>query len=84
MTTENILEKLTQYCDTMRGIIIQATQMLNDLDRRLTQISQQIHKNMEIRDGSFAEDFNVYCQQLRNQLDKQDGAWTTLRTHVRA
>lgn len=84
MTTENILEKLIQSCDTLRGTVIQATQVLRDLDRRLTQISQQIHKNMEVRDGTFATDFNTYCQQLRKQLDKQDVAWTMLRTCARA
>lgn len=83
MNTETILEKLTQYCDLLRGLIIQSTQELSELDRRLQQISQQIHKNIEVRDGTFAEDFNAYCQQLRKQLDKQDTAWTTLRAQTR-
>lgn len=84
MNTETILEKLTQHCDLVRGHLAQATQELRDLNRRLEQISQQIHKNIEVRDSSFAEDFNTYCQQLRKKLDKQETTWVTLRTQARA
>ncbi|MBO7191512.1 MAG: hypothetical protein J6V32_05365, partial [Elusimicrobiaceae bacterium] len=78
------LEKLTDYCDGLRGHIIQASQELAELDRRLTQISQQIHKNIEVRDASFAADFNNYCCKLRKELDELDTVWSTLRAQSRA
>ncbi len=84
MTTELILEKLSGQCDSLRGAVSQAAQNLCELNRRLTQISQQLHKNIEVRDGDFAEDFNAYCLQLRKQLDEQETAWAALRTQARA
>ena len=83
MTAETILEHLTQYCDLLRSLLFRTTQELQELNRRLTQISQQLHKNIEVRDNSFAEDFNTYCQQLRKQLDKHESTWSTLRTQAR-
>ena len=83
MTTETLLETLSQHCDTLRGHLGQASQTLQELDRRLVQIVQQLHKNIEVRDTSFAPDFNAYCQQLRRTLDEQDPAWTALRAQTR-
>ncbi len=84
MTAETILERLTQYCDLLRSLLFRTTQELQELNKRLTQISQQIHKNIDVRDNSFAEDFNAYCQNLRKQLDKNENAWLTLRAQARA
>lgn len=83
MNTETLLDNLVKQCDLLRGCLIQATRELHELNRRLTQISQQLYKNIEVRDTSFAEEFNSYCQQLRKTLDSQETAWTALRTQAR-
>ena len=84
MNTETIIEQLSDHCDLLRTAFAQATQELQELNRRLTQITQQLHKNIEVRDGTFATDFNTYCQRVRQQLDKLDPAWNALRAQARA
>lgn len=84
LTTNDLLEKLSSQCDALRGLFASATQELQDLNRRLRQIIQQLHKNIEVRDTAFAQDFNNYCCHLRQELDKQDATWAVLRTQARA
>ena len=83
MTTDTLLEELSRYCDNLRTYITRATRELQELDRRLVQITQQLHKNVDVRDVTFAQDFNAYCQQLRKQLDGQESPWAALRARVR-
>ena len=81
---ENLLETISTQCDSLRGLLISSTQELAQLTHRLEQIVQQLRKNIEVRDTAFAEDFNAYCQQLRQQLDGQENTWTEIRTNLRA
>jgi len=84
MNTDTLLETISSQCDSLRTQLITAARDLQELNRRLEQIMQQLHKNIDVRDNTFAEDFNTYCQQLRQSLDVQDTAWQTIRTQTRA
>ena len=83
LTTSDLLEQMAGQCDSLRAQLAGAAQELQDLNRRLSQIIQQLHKNIEVRDASFAQDFNNYCCKLRTELDKQDADWSVLRTQAR-
>ncbi len=82
-TTETLLETISTQCDSLRTLLVGATQELHELTRRLEQIVQQLRKNIDVRDANFATDFNDYCQQLRKKLDAQETAWTDIRTQAR-
>lgn len=84
LTTSELLEQMSARCDALRTALAGATQELQDLNRRLEQIIQQLHKNIEVRDASFAADFNNYCCKLRKELDELDTVWSTLRAQSRA
>ncbi len=83
MTPEQLLEHLGMQCDTTRVFLQQQTTVLADFARRLVQIAQQMRKNIEVRDMEFAGQFNAFCQQLRDTLDKREPAWTQLRQEMR-
>ena len=40
--------------------------------------------NMEVRDVTFAQEFNDFCQTLRQDTDKQEEAWAQVRAQVRS
>ncbi|MBR4592199.1 MAG: hypothetical protein IKO35_03230 [Elusimicrobiaceae bacterium] len=84
MEAETLLNTISQQCEQLRTDISKATCNLQELNRRLTQIVQQLHKNIEVRDLSFADDFNSFCRQLRKQLDEQDPVWQRIRTDAHA
>lgn len=83
MNSEQLLEEISAQCEQFRGLLQQQLTPLRDFSRRLLQISQQLRKNIEVRDTNFAEEFNAYVQQLRKILDEVDPIWTDLRTQVR-
>ena len=83
MNSEQLLEKLSLHCETLRTFLQQQTIALRDLSRRLVQILQQLRKNIEVRDSEFATDFNTYVQTLREKLDRIEPAWTELRAQIR-
>lgn len=83
MNSEQLLEKLSIHCDTLRTLLQQQTIALRDLSRRLIQILQQLRKNIDVRDGDFATDFNTYVQTLREKLDRIEPTWTELRAQIR-
>ncbi len=84
MTPDTLLDTFSTQTDIFRTQLITAARELQELNRRLSQIEQQLHKNIDVRDGSFAGDFNAYSQQLRHTLDGQETAWAAIRTQVRA
>lgn len=84
MTTEQLLEKISSQCDHLRTEVMSACTEVTQFDRRLEQILQQLHKNIDVRDTSFAEEFNNFCQQLRGQINEQEAVWTQLRTDIRS
>lgn len=83
MTSEELLEQTSTQCESLRILLQQETTMLRDFSRRLLQILQQLRKNIEIRDTDFAEQFNAYCQNLRDVLNKREPVWTELRAQIR-
>lgn len=83
MNTEKLLEKISEQCDVFRADINTATQNLREFNKRLEQILQQLHKNIEIRDVAFAADFNAYVAALRKQLDNIEPFWTQARAEAR-
>ena len=83
MKTEELLEQLSTHCDQLRGLLQQQLAPLKDFSRRLLQISQQLRKNIEVRDSAFAQEFNNYVKALRETLDALEPQWTQLRTQVR-
>lgn len=83
MNSEQLLEKLSIQCDAFRTLLQQQALALQELSRRLLQITQQLRKNIDVRDTVFAADFNTYAQTLRQTLDNIDPVWAQLRTHIR-
>ena len=84
LQTDVLLEHISGQCDQLRTDCSQAAQELQELNRRLAQIVQQLHKNIEVRDLTFAEDFNTFCLQLRQQLDQRETTWQQIRAQVHA
>ncbi|MBO5911231.1 MAG: hypothetical protein J6Q05_03455 [Elusimicrobiaceae bacterium] len=83
MNSEQLLEQLCVRTDALRTLLQQQISPLRDFCRRILQITQQLRKNIEVRDTAFATDFNTYVQTLRETLDKTEPAWTELRTQIR-
>ncbi len=83
LNIDDLLDYISQNCDSLRTQLQAATRELQDLTRRLEQIIQQLHKNIDVRDISFAEDFNAYCLNFRQILDAQETTWVAIRTRVR-
>ena len=83
MNAEELLEKLSIQCDALRTLLQQQVLALQELSRRLLQITQQLRKNIDVRDTAFASDFNAYTQTLRQTLDTLDPVWAELRTQIR-
>lgn len=83
MTTEQLLDTISVQCDSLRCEVLGASSDLADFSKRLVQILQQIRKNIEVRDTSFSEEFNQFCQQLRQQINAQEPEWARLRMEIR-
>ena len=83
MNAETLLEQVTTQCDQLRVLLQQQTPLLDDLGRRLLQITQQLRKNIDVRNTAFADDFNMYVKTLRATLDHIHPSWEELRTQVR-
>ena len=83
MNSEQLLEQISTRCEALRNLLQLQVPMLQDFGRRLLQITQQLRKNIEVRDTAFADDFNTYVQTLRETLDKTEPAWTELRNQIR-
>lgn len=83
MTAEELLEQTSAQCDSLRILLQQEMTSLRDFSRRLLQILQQLRKNVEVRDTDFAEQFNTYCQNLRDAVNKREPVWTELRAQIR-
>lgn len=83
MNTEQLLTDLSTQCDALRTLLMNATQNVGTLSQRLEQIVQQLRKNIEVRDTTFAEDFNIFCQNLRHQLDQWEPGWAQTRAAAR-
>ncbi len=83
MNTEILLEQISTQCEALRTLLQQQTTSLRDFGRRLVQIVQQLRKNLEVRDNDFAPQFNEFCKDLRDTLDKREPVWTELRAQIR-
>ena len=83
MIAEELLEQTSTQCESLRILLQQETTALRDFSRRLLQILQQLRKNIEVRDTEFADQFNTYCQNLRDTLNKREPVWTELRAQIR-
>lgn len=83
MTPQDLIEQVSLQSDSLRNLIQQQRSVLADFGRRLGQIVQQLRKNIEVRDKDFAEQFNLFVQNLRDTLNKREPAWTELRNEIR-
>lgn len=83
MTPETLLEQISSACDALRGDLIIATHTLLEFNRRLEQIVQQLHKNIDVRDTGFAAQFNDFCLHLRKEQDEREPFWTEARANAR-
>ncbi len=84
MNCETLLTQISAQCDAFRADLTSAAQNLRDFNRRLEQILLQLHKDLTVRDEEFAGQFNQYCQDLRQKLDKDEPFWTQTRNQVRS
>ncbi len=83
MKCEILLDQISARCDKFRADLAAAAQELHDFNRRLEQILKQLHKEITVRDESFAEQFNQYCLSLRRKLDEDEPFWTQVRAELR-
>ena len=83
MNTEALLEQISTQCEELRTLLQQQLTPLKDFGRRLLQICQQLRKNIDVRDSTFADEFNEYTKNLRQMLDALEPVWAELRTRVR-
>ncbi len=83
MKPTELLDQISTQCDRLRTLVQQQTGPLKDFSRRLRQISQQLRKNMDVRDTSFADEFNAYTAHLRQTLDALAPTWEQLRILAR-
>ena len=84
MNSLDCIQQASALCEALRGQLAADSRLLAEFYRRLEQISAQIHKNMEVRDVTFAQEFNDFCQTLRQDTDKQEEAWAQVRAQVRS
>ncbi len=84
MNSLDCIQQASALCEALRGQLVADSRLLAEFYRRLEQISAQIHKNMEVRDVTFAQEFNDFCQTLRQDTDKQEEAWAQVRAQVRS
>ena len=84
MNTETLLEALNAQCDNFRAQLHAASLAVDEFNKRLENILQQLHKNIEVRDNAFVEEFNLFCAQLRQQTNNTESFWLQARTDVRA
>ncbi len=84
MTALELLQSASRECENFRAQLAADTRALAEFTRRLEQISGQIHKNIEVRDSSFADEFNAFCLDLRTRVDQRETVWTAIRAGVRA
>ena len=83
MTCEQLLDSVSAQCDLLRTHINSSTGQLVAFTKRLVQISQQLRKNIDVRDEMFAQEFNVFCQELRTYINEKEPIWQTLRNALR-
>ena len=83
MTAAELLTDLSDQCTKLHAILTASSQELATLQKRLAQIVKQLRKNLEVRDRTFADEFNDYCQKFRAQVDAWEPQWTALRTQTR-
>lgn len=83
MNPETLLEQVSSKCDALRSDITAASRSLLEFNRRLEQILQQLHKNIEVRDSDFASQFNDFCARLRQEQDAREPFWTEARAQAR-
>jgi len=79
----DLFEKLPAQIDQLNNHISQQTRQLSDFARRLELILSQDHKQIPIRDQSFAEDFTSFCAQWRSYMDETMTTWQHLREQIR-
>lgn len=84
MNSLDCIQQASALCEALRGQLVADSRLLAEFYRRLEQISARIHKNMEVRDVTFAQEFNDFCQTLRQNTDKQEEAWAQVRAQVRS
>ena len=84
MTYEQLLDAVSAQCDLLRTHLNNTTEQLNAFTKRLIQISQQLRKNIPLRDETFAADFNGFCQELRTYINEKEPIWASLRASLRA
>jgi len=83
MNTTQLLTDLSAHCAKLHALIVSASQELTALQKRLEQIVKQLRKNIDVRDQTFAVQFNAFCQKLRAEVDAWEPEWTELRAQTR-
>ncbi len=83
MNQIDLLETITSQTDSFRNTMLKETATLRDFSRRLELILSQDHKNINVRDTSFAADFSAFCTSLRKDFDTQLVFWQEKRLLLR-
>ncbi len=83
MINKEYLDNICLQMDGLRTDILQTARTLDDFSRRLELILSQDHKNIAVRDVSFAGDFSAFCSSLRQTLDSRLDYWQQTRAQLR-
>lgn len=83
MNQLGLLDDILVQTENLRTFTVQAARDLRDYTRRMELILSQDHKNMSVRDTSFAEDFASFCTTLRKETDDKMDYWQQARTQLR-
>ncbi len=83
MKQENLLDDILTQTEALRAATAQTARTLQDFSRRLELILSQDHKQITVRDTSFAADFAAFCHTLRQDTDKYMDFWQQARAQLR-
>lgn len=83
MNTEELLQSVTERCETCRADLNGFTSALQNFTRRLEQILSQLHKGINVRDEAFAGEFNQFCLDMRADIDREELFWNEARNQAR-
>lgn len=84
MSQLDLLQTITEQTDSFRNIVLKEAAVLRDFTRRLELILSQDHKNIQVRDTAFAEEFSFFCTSLRKNFDTQLDFWQEHRPLLRS
>lgn len=83
MSQQDLLETANTQLDAFRSEVMASAQVLRDFTRRMELILSQDHRNLEIRDTTFSDEFSTFCKDLRTKYDESMPYWQKTRLDLK-